>query len=209
MAAPQDNGEQPKFRAGSKAAMFLELAKPNANGFSEAVYVTKFQGKYEKLRFGNGGDWCRSDGSLAKYYNIERHKSKGKIDFVRLHGYNKNPIEKPIPNSVREQLIDRRCAVLDVGSIQIDHKDGRRDDPRLNDASRVTVEDFQPLSQAANVAKRAHCNACRETGHRYDATRLGYHVAQFEGNGTYRGSCVGCYWHDSFAFNQAVSHKND
>ena len=203
---PEQQG-QPKFKAGSKAALFLELAKPNANGFSRRVYVTEFQGEHDKLRFGNGGDWCRSDGSLAKYYNIERHQAKGKIDYVRLHGFNKNPIEKPIPKAVRDELVDKRCAILDVGNVQIDHKDGRRDDPRLNDSSKVTIEDFQPLSQAANVAKRAHCFECRVTGRRYDATRLGYAVSQFEGDGVYRGSCIGCYWHDPFAFNRAVSQS--
>ena len=67
------------------------------------------------------------------------------------------------------------------------------------------LDDFQPLSKAANNAKRQHCKRCRETGRRFDAKRLGYRVSQFKGNGVYNGMCVGCYWHDPKRFNCEVS----
>lgn len=50
----------------TKAELFIELAKPNAEGYSRWVYVSEFIGIYEKLKFGNGGDWCRSSSPLAK-----------------------------------------------------------------------------------------------------------------------------------------------
>ena len=140
--------QRPKFREGSKAALFLELAKPDSLGFSRRVPVTEFTGKYAKLQFGNGGDWIRKDGSLAKHYNIRRHPaSHGKITHVELQGYNKVVIQKPIPGNIRRVITERRCVVLDIGSPQCDHKDGRLDDPRLSDASHVTLDDFQPLSR--------------------------------------------------------------
>lgn len=72
--------QPPKFRPGSMAALFLELAKPDELGFSRIVAVNEFIGKYEKLQFGNGGSWIRKDGSLAKHYNIRRHPpGRGKI----------------------------------------------------------------------------------------------------------------------------------
>ena len=95
--------------------------------------------------------------------------------------------------------------VLATGSPQCDHKDGRLDDPRLSDASLVTVDDFQPLSRGANDAKRQHCLECRDTGNRFDARRLGYSVGQVRGDGRYNGTCVGCYWHDPVFFNAEVS----
>lgn len=73
-----------------------------------------------------------------------------------------------------------------------------------DDSTLVTIDDFQPLSKAANNAKRQHCKNCRDTNLRFDAKKLGYRVSQVKGNGKYRGSCVGCYWHDPKFFNREV-----
>ena len=196
------------FKAGSKAALFLELAQPDDLGFSRQVPITEFIGKYAKLQFGNGGDWIRKDQSLANHFNIRRHPAgTGKITHVELQGFKKVVIQKPIPEGIRRGVRAGRCVVLATGSPQCDHKDGRLDDPRLSDASRVTIADFQPLSRGANDAKRQHCLECRDTGNRFDATRLGYSVGQVRGDGRYNGTCVGCYWHDPLFFNQEVSSK--
>jgi len=96
--------EKPQFRPGSMAALFLELARPDSEGFSQKVPVRKFVGKYETLKMGNGGSWCRDDGSLAKRYNVVRHEKGSKIVAVELHGYKKAPIEKPIPAEIRQDL---------------------------------------------------------------------------------------------------------
>lgn len=197
---------RPKFQEGSKAALFLDLAAPDSLGFSRAVSVAEFTGKYAKLLFGNGGDWIRKDGPLAKRFNIRRHpEGTGRITHVELQGFTKVVIQKPIPESIRQAVTAGRCVVLSTGSPQCDHKDGRLDDPRLSDASQVTVQDFQPLSRPANDAKRQHCLECRTTGNRFDATRLGYSVGQVRGDGKYNGTCVGCYWHDPLFFNGEVS----
>ena len=144
---------------------------------------------------GNGGDWCRKEGSLGRVFNIERHKERGAIVYVRLHGYNKNPADNTIPVHIRKQLQGLPCAVLGTGAnTEIDHKDGRKDNPRLKDPARVSVDDFQVLTKAANDAKRQHCRKCRETDKRFDAKILGFRKAQIKGNGIYRGTCVGCYW---------------
>ena len=163
------------LRAGSKAALFLELAQPDNLGFSRCVSISEFVGRYAKLQFGNGGDWIRQDGSLAKHYNILRHPAgRGKITHVQLEGFKKVAIQKPIPEGIRRDVTAGRCVILATGSPQCDHKDGRRDDPRLSDATKVVIEDFQPLSRSANDAKRQHCRECRDTGNRFDAMRLGY-----------------------------------
>lgn len=189
----------------SKHELFLELAKPDAQGFSRPVSVDKFTGKYAGLKFGNGGSWCRDDGSLAKIYNVIRNKKGNAIASVELHGFKKNPINKVIPKKIRTQIVKSRCAVLDVGNVECDHKDGRRDDPRFNDPSKLTLDDFQPLSKAANNAKKQHCKTCRATKNRFDARALGYKKGQVRGNGKYKGTCVGCYWHDPAFFNSEIS----
>ena len=195
------------FKTGSLAALFLELAEPDVDGFSRRVYATEFDGPYQRLRLGNGGSWCRDDGPLAREFNIQRIKEKGKIIAVQLHGRKKQPILKPIPANIKAAITAQRCAVLNTSNPECDHKDGRRDDPRLNDPALVTIDDFQPLSKAANNAKRQACRECRETGQRFDATVLGFTVAQIpgKGNGFYRGSCIGCYWYDVLEFHSAVS----
>jgi hypothetical protein len=194
------------FQEGSKAALFLELAQPDDLGFSRSVPVVEFTGRFAKLQFGNGGDWIRKDGSLAKRFNIRRHpEGSGKITHVELQGFTKVVIQKPVPESIRQEIAAQRCVVLATGTPQCDHKDGRLDDPRLSDTAQVTIDDFQPLSRGANDAKRQHCLDCRTTGNRFDAMRLGYSVSQVRGDGKYNGTCVGCYWHDPLFFNGEVS----
>ena len=190
----------------SKAILFVELAKPDAQGFSRAVSIDEFIGKYAGLALGNGGSWCRDDGGLAKQYNIRRNKDGGRIVSVELQGLKKAPIHKAIKASIQAHYKNKRCVVLDVSGTECDHKDGRRDDPRLNDPQQQTIDDFQPLSKAANNAKRQHCRRCRETGNRYDAKKLGYAVSQVKGNGQYNGTCIGCYWYDPFAFRTACTN---
>ena len=190
----------------TKADLFLKLAQPDEDGFSRKVSISEFKGKYIDLRFGNGADWARSDGVLGKKYNVVRHKEGrgNKITSIALHGFNKTPKKRLISGKVRAALKDGRCAVLAVSNVQIDHKDGRYDDESVSDTETQKVENFQPLSDCVNYAKRQHCRRCKETGKRFDATQLGYKKAQVKGNGKYRGSCVGCYWYDPYQFNQSL-----
>jgi hypothetical protein len=100
---------------------------------------------------------------------------------------------------------DKRCVVLDVSNVEVDHKDGRRDDPRLSNMSTQKMQDFQALSKCVNNAKRQHCKTCRDTNIRYDARKLGYKMPQYKGGMEYKGSCIGCYWYDPFEFNQNIT----
>lgn len=185
----------------SKSDLFLKLAKPDKRGFSRAVGIDEFKGQYAILGLGNGGSWCRDDGGLAKTYNIRRNKEGGKIVSVELQGMKKNPIGKAINPRIKAYFKGKSCVVLGTtGTVEVDHKDGRRDDPRLNDIKRQVCADFQPLSKHANNAKRQHCKRCRATGNRFDARILGYKKAQVKGNGRYNGTCEGCYWYDPVEF---------
>lgn len=190
--------------------LFLKLAGVDEDGFSRKVSVDEFVGRYSRLQFGNGGSWARKDGPLGKKYNVVRHKEgKGnKITHVELQGFNKTPKHAQISQSMREYYKGADCVVLAVSKVQIDHKDGRYDDPKVADISQQKLEDFQPLSEAVNYAKRQHCKECSETGNRFDATRLGYPVAQVKGNGKYRGTCKGCYWYDPREFNASMTFKS-
>ena len=195
------------FRKGSKADLFLELAKPDEKGFSRKVYASEFNGDYSSLVMGNGGSWCRDDKRLAQKYNVIRYKEKIPIIYIKLNGFNKKaPINRAIPQKIRKALSSKKCVVLYNSSrVEIDHKIGRRDDPKFSNVSQSEISNFQPLSKAANDTKRQHCKNCRKTGKRFDARKLGYSVSQIEGGEVYQDTCVGCYWYDPYAFNQAVS----
>ena len=58
------------------------------------------------------------------------------------------------------------------------------------------LSDFQPLSKAANDAKRQFCKECIKTGIRYDAKKLGYPMSYYKGGATHHheeNACESCY----------------
>jgi hypothetical protein len=192
------------FLKSSKAWMFCEICNVDyTTGHSDIVHLEKLL-KYN-LQTSNGGDWCRSDGNLGKYFNINRIKQKGKIVGVQLVGYKKNTFSNMIKKEILEFYKKLPCKVLNIGGkyIEVDHKDGRKDDYSLNQK----LEDFQPFHKSVNDAKRTHCNNCKNSGKRFDATILGFSVSQWIGTKEYNGSCIGCFWYDPAEFNAQVSTK--
>ena len=193
------------IQLGGQAALFEELAQPDHRGVSRVVGREEMVGRYADLNnFGNGGAWCRSDGSLGRKYVIRREKGgpRRSISGVQLMGFNDRPLNTQTPDSLRKQITTgQRCVVLAVSSnLEADHKDGRKDIPR-----RLAPEDYQPMTKATNDAKRTHCDRCQETRERFDATNLSYAVGWTVGGLEYIGSCVGCYWYDPAAFNAEIS----
>ena len=100
----------------SKNKLFLDLAKPDEKGFSRWVDVSEFIGEYSRLVFGNGADWARSDGTLAKAYIIEFDKTisaGNRIDRVRLNGINiKEAGTQQIRTDIRNVIIKQNCVIL-------------------------------------------------------------------------------------------------
>lgn len=180
-------------------------------GFSRSVTMEELEKYHHSFHTTNGGDWCRSNqGYLGKKYNIVRQKKGGRIFAVKTDGFNKQTkINQSIKSDILKEIQSKRCVILDIHSnIECDHKDGMKDDGRLNDKNNQKLTDFQPLSKAANDAKRGHCIKCRETGKRYDAKRLGYKESYVLGTETSE-TCVGCYWNDPKYFNQKISENFD
>lgn len=50
----------------TKTELFIEIASPDKNGVSRWVNVSEFSERYQELKLGNGGSWCRASSSLAK-----------------------------------------------------------------------------------------------------------------------------------------------
>ena len=80
----------------------------------------------------------------------------------------------------------------------------------MKDIATQTLDDFQPLSKAANDAKRQFCKECRKTKRRYDAKQLGYPMSYYKGNELHDGSqngCEGCFWYDPIEFRKHLQVK--
>ncbi|PUD85116.1 HNH endonuclease [Helicobacter pylori] len=201
----------------SKKELFLELAQPDKNGVSRWVSVTEFVGKYQGLQLGNGGSWCRNNSSLAKEFNLEFDKGQtlgNSIDRIRLNGYNtecvfNQNIRQDIKNYYKQQCCAMcgACGNSENTQIEVDHKDGRKDDPRVSDLNAQTFDDFQALCKACNDKKRQICKECKESGYRFDATKIpGNHYPFYEGVAEYDG-CVGCYQYDPIQYRKTCNDR--
>lgn len=192
---------------GTHLGMAFEKMFVQQEGFSPVVYRTGLEKYHHSYHTSNGGDWCRSNQSyLGKKYNVVREKKHGKIFSIKTDGYNKQTkINQSIRSDILKTIQSKRCVILDISTnIECDHKDGMKDNWKLNDKSFQKLEDFQPLSKTANDAKRQHCKKCIETGKRYDAKKLGYKESFTLGNENTK-TCSGCYWHDPKDFNEKIS----
>lgn len=204
----------------TKTDLFLELAKPDKEGISRWVDVREFVGAYKALQLGNGGSWCRASSALAKKYNVEFDKSKSNgnsIDSIRLNGFNTQArFNHNIRKDIKDFYKDKKCVMLGVSGksentkIEIDHKDGRKNDMRISDTKTQRLEDFQPLCKAANDIKRQICKKCKETNVRWSAKNiLGNPYDFYKGDERYTDDlgCVGCYQYDPVAYRKESVKK--
>lgn len=197
----------------TKNELFIELAKPDNKGVSRWVSVTEFKGKYASLAFGNGASWARKESTLAKKFIIEFDKSitpGNGIDAIRLNGYNNGDFSQHIRSDIKKIIRSQRCVILGTSNPEVDHKNGMKNESRVMKNEDQRIEDFQPLSKAANDAKRQFCKECIRTGIRYDAKKLGYPISYYEGGPTHNheeNACVGCFWYDPIAFRSHLTKK--
>ena len=203
----------------TKTELFLTLAKPDEKGISRWVSVDEFVGEYKELKLGNGGSWCRKSSTLAKQYNVEFDKSRtsgNSIDAIRLNGFNENEtFNQAIRKDIKEYYKDKPCVILGIignsenTRIEIDHKAGTKDSQRVSNIATQKLEDFQPLTKAANDAKRQICKRCQATDKRFDATCIrGLPMSYYQGNSSLKESgCVGCYQYDPVAYREELLRK--
>ncbi|EAI3186072.1 restriction endonuclease, partial [Campylobacter jejuni] len=197
----------------TKMELFLEIALPNENGFSRWVDVKEFVNKYKNLQLGNGGSWCRTSSALAKKYKIEFDKTKSNgnsIDRIRLAGFNtQTQFNQNIRKDIKDFYKNKNCVMLGINGksentkIEIDHKDGRKQDLRVSNINLQKLEDFQPLCKAANDIKRQICKRCKETNIRWDARNIlgnPYNFYKGDENYTKELGCIGCYQYDPVAY---------
>ena len=197
----------------TKTELFIKLAQPNENGVSRWVDISEFVGEYACLTFGNGASWARKESTLAKKYIIEFDKSitpGNGIDRIRLNGLNNGDYSQHIRADIKRTIKAQRCVVLGTSNPEVDHKNGMKNEDRVMRNEDQRLEDFQPLSKAANDAKRQYCKECRRTGIRYDAKKLGYPMSYYKGGSTHNNeenACEGCYWYDPIEFKKHLQEK--
>ena len=189
----------------SKNTLFIELAKPNEKGISKWVNISKFKGEYSRLSHSNGRDWGRNDDSRFPY-KIEQQKEGNKIVEYRCGGI-KYSLNRSIRSDLIKKIKQQKCLLLGTSKPEVDHKNGRKNDLRVGKLKNQRLSDFQPLSKAANDAKRQHCKSCAKTNKRFDARKLGFEKSFTVGNIEYLQSpdgCVGCFWFDVRDFQKKV-----
>ena len=197
----------------TKTELFIKLAQPDENGVSRWVNVTEFIGEYASLTFGNGASWARKESTLAQKYVIEFDKSitsGNGIDRIRLNGFNNGDFSQYIRADIKKAIKARRCVVLGTSKPEVDHKNGMKNEGRVMRNEEQRLEDFQPLSKAANDAKRQFCKECRSSGIRYDAKLLGYPISYYSGGTEHHNeenACIGCYWYDPLEFKRHLTRK--
>lgn len=198
----------------TKIELFEELAQIDEHGCSRWVSVDEFVGKYQGLQLLNGAGWSRNDGSFGRKYLIERDKSQtpgNKTDAIRTVGFNNGSrYSQYIDPDIRREIQSRRCVVLGTANPEVDHKNGMKNEDRVMQNEDQHLSDFQPLSKAANDAKRQFCIECKQSGIRYDAKKLGYPMSYYAGGPHHNfeeDACIGCYWYDPLEFKRHLKEK--
>ena len=190
----------------SKQQIYLEIAKPDSKGHSRWVHVP--DELPSELHFKNGCPWAQDNRGLGKTHKIEKRKERGRIVAMRTVGLRTKPwLEQGIRKDIWDEVRKHPCAFTGTTSqIEVDHKDGRKDDPRIMKLSTQVRSDMQPACKNSNDVKRQACVECVKTGIRFDAaTKLGFPAAVVEGNLAYEGTCVGCFQYDPISFRSRLT----
>ncbi len=198
----------------TKIELWEQLAKPDKNGVTRWVSVDEFVGEYQGLQLLNGAGWSRDDGPFGRKYIVERDKSitpGNRTDAIRTVGFFfDNTYTAYIDPNIKRTIQSQRCVVLGTSNPEVDHKNGMKNEDRVMQNENQKSSDFQPLSKAANDAKRQYCKECKASGVRYDAKKLGYPMSYYAG-GPYHhneeNACVGCYWYDPLEFKRHLQEK--
>jgi hypothetical protein len=188
-----------------------ELIRPDRNGHSDWFDVEWLKRQLPACADRIGGNGSNMfTRQLAKDFLFAPEQAQrrqgSKVIARRAYGLTKARAEQfPIRKDIRDTVSKGFCAVLHTkAQIEVDHKDGRKDNWLVNDTVHQRLEDFQALHKTANNVKRGVCANCERTNRRFDARVMGFTVGWTEGSAEYQGTCKGCFWYDPIAFRQSL-----
>ena len=136
------------------------------------------------------------------------------IYLLKICGNSDRSSARPIRQDIRAALKDGPCVSCgSTSQIEIDHKNGLYNDPRVLSAETQDISDFQPLCKHCNDQKRQTYNYTKTTGRRYPATMIPmlrpFGIAYVEGTDGFNpedpNATVGTYWHDPIHFMSEIS----
>ena len=149
----------------------------------------------------------------SKYYYVEFDKSVtpgNGVDRIRLNGYKKEENRngsQTIRADIKNYYKSKKCVILGTSNPEVDYKNGFKNNPRVMTTATQKLEDFQPLSKAANDVKRQFCKECEATRKRYDVRLLGYPISWYENHDGSDTGCEGCFWYNPIEFRKHLVEK--
>lgn len=178
--------------------IFKHIAKPNDKGVSGVIsndILFKIHSSFAAYH-GSWRSYAKRDMGLnlclskdGSGYYLNGYLNPDKSDYIR--------------PDIHREIKRHPCARCgSKHTLQTDHKNGRKDDPRVWNFETQTVHDFQCLCQDDNLKKKSACEKCLKCGLRPDARNMPeFRLSPFgwtEGGQEYDEvhKCHGCVWHD-------------
>jgi hypothetical protein len=149
--------------------------------------------------------------------NFAKKKGNG-ITFIKIIGIPQTDDKstRSIRSDIRAYFANKCCVTCGDSNIEIDHKNGEYNNPRVNTTSTQTIDDFQALCKHCNDMKRQTSVWQKKNNKRYPATNipmlLHYGIKYVEGDETYDpkdpNAMVGTYWYDPVEFMKRIFDKS-
>jgi len=200
------------------------------NGGSWARFDGNFGKKYKVVSVKKNGEikysWEPRDPELIEIQAIfdTYHETKNDIQvektttgngimYLFIYGTQNENSGRPISDAVREFYKNKPCVACgSTSNIEIDHKNGLYNNPRVLNIHTQLTEDFQPLCKHCNDQKRQTYKEMKRTGVRHSAKQIPmlsvFDIDYVQGDATYNPTqmhtMVGTYWYDPIAFMDAV-----
>jgi len=199
------------MKKNTKLSIINTLFNPNKKGVSEWKTIDEIING--GLKWSNNGNFRHGVAFGCKYYIWEKYPLMGKVEKLRMNGFNKN-IEclqnnRPISKKIRDHYKKTPCVVCgQKNNLVLDHKNDLYNNPRVLDIKTQTIDDFQPLCQHCNLQKRTVAKKTRKNGKRYSALNIPslkiFNIKFTKGCKTFDpndvNAMVGTYWYDPVDF---------
>jgi hypothetical protein len=172
------------------------------------VCTIKCDGKARYSRNCSEEDKIKMDKEIAKM-NLPKNKGNH-ITFIKIIGIpeTENTASRSIRSDIRAYIKTQRCVACGDSNVEVDHKNGLYNNPRVNSTATQMVSDFQALCKHCNDMKRQTYVWQQKNNQRYPATNIPmlahFGIKYVEGDETFDpenpDAMIGTYWYDPVDF---------